>query len=116
MLVREYLQNLDSFQNVTFIKTIAHKEEGARSYDEVYQTTPIRQAYEWQSSPIMDYYILNHKQCPINWLSGASWAKQFENGHLVSMLVISKEDIELLYSPKQAAETIAYIEEVIKGE
>lgn len=116
MLVREYLQKLDGFQNVTFIKAIAQKEDGSSFYDEVYQTTPIRQAYEWQSSPIMEYYILNHKQAPIEWLSGASWKKQVDNGGLISMLVISKKDIELLYSPKQSADIVAYIGEVIQNE
>jgi hypothetical protein len=116
MLVREYLSTLDTYQNVTFIKAIAQKDESSPFYDEVYQTTPIRQAYEWQNSSVADFYILNHKQCPIEWLSGAGWKNQFVRGDLKSLLVISKEDIEKLYSPKQAAETIKFIEEVIKND
>ena len=116
MLVREYLNTLSSNENVTFIKAVAQKDENTPFYSEVYQTTPIRQAYEWQISPVADFYILNHKQCPIDWLSGAPWKNQYEKGHLKSLLIISKEDIEKLYSPKQAAETIQYIEEVIKND
>lgn len=116
MLVREYLSKFNENQSVTFIKAIAQFESDARGCEEVYQTTPIRQAYEWQNSPIMDYYILNHKQSPITWLSGASWVRQFENGSLLSLLVISEADLALLYSQKQATDIISYIDEVIKGE
>lgn len=116
MRVSEYLNTLDGFQNVTFIKAVARKDEHSPFYHEEYQTTPIRQAYEWQNSSIADFYILNHKQCPIDWLSGARWKVQFDKGHLKSLLVISKEDIELLYSSKQAAQMIEYIDEVIKSE
>jgi hypothetical protein len=116
MLVREYLNKLDAYQNVTFIKAIAQKDENSPFYDEVYQTTPIRQAHEWQNSSLADFYILNHKQCPIDWLSGAKWGNQFKRGHLKSLLIISKEDIEKLYSPKQAAETIKFIEGAIKND
>lgn len=115
MLVKDYLRNLDAFQDVTFIKTIAQKDDNSPFYDEVYQTTPIRQASEWQNSAIKDFYILNDKQCPIDWLSGARWKNRFNRGDLKSLLVISKEDLEKLYSPKQAAELIDYIEKEIKS-
>lgn len=115
MLVREYLENFSPNTNVTFIKAIAHKEENARRYDEVYQTTPIRTIWEWETSALMDYYILNHKQCPIDWLSGAKWGNRFKQGHLKSLLIISKEDIEKLYSPKQAAEMIDFIGKEIQS-
>lgn len=116
MLVREYLETVSSNENVTFIKTVAQKDEHSPFYSEVYQTTPIRQAYEWQNSPIADFYILNHKQCPIDWISGAEWKNQYEKGHLKSLLVISEADLHLLYSPKQAAGMIEYIEGVIKND
>lgn len=115
MLVKDYLRNLDAFQDVTFIKTIAQKDDDSPFYDEVYQTTPIRQASEWQNSAIKDFYILNDKQCPIDWLSGARWENRFNRGDLKSLLVISKADLEKLYSPKQAAELIDYIEKEIKS-
>ena len=116
MRVKEYLDTLSSNENVTFIKAVAMKDENSPFYSEVYQTTPIRQANEWQNSPVADFYILNHKQCPIDWLSGAEWKNQFEKGHLKSLLVISQEDLHLLYSPKQAAGIIEHIGEVIKND
>lgn len=116
MLVKEYLNTLGTNQDVTFIKAIAQKDENSPFYDEVYQTTPIRQAHEWKSTPIAEFYILNDKQCPIDWISGAMWKNRFKRGDLKSLLIISKEDIEKLYSPKQAAETIKYIEEAIKND
>jgi hypothetical protein len=116
MLVKEYLNTLDAYQNVTFIKAVAQKDESSPFYTEVYHTTPIRQAYEWQKTPVADFYILNHKQCPLDWLSGAKWGNQFKKGYLKSLLIISKEDIEKLYSPKQAAEIIDFIGKEIKNE
>jgi hypothetical protein len=116
MLVKEYLSNFNENTSVTFIKAVARKDADTPFYHEEYQTTPIRQVYEWQNSPVMDFYILNHRQCPIDWLGGSQWANSFNKGHLISLLVISKEDIELLYSPKQAAETIAHIDSIIKGD
>ena len=114
MLVKEYLKKLDACQDVTFIKTIAVKDDNSPFYDKVYQTTPIRQAYEWQNSAIADFYILNDKQCPIDWLSGAKWKNSFEKGYLKSLLIISKEDLKKLYSKKQAAELIEFIDKELK--
>lgn len=116
MLVKEYLGNFNENQQVTFIKAVARIDENAPFYHEEYQTTPIRCIYEFQKSPVMNYYVLNHKQPPIEWLSGAGWQNRFVRGDFLSLLVISKEDIELLYNPKQAAEIIEYIEGVIKSD
>lgn len=114
MLVKEYLNTLNVNQDVTFIKAVAQKSENSPFYDEVYQTTPIRQAHEWENSSIAEFYILNDKQCPIDWISGAMWKNSFNKGRLKSLLIISKEDIEKLYSPKQAAEMIDFIGKEIK--
>ena len=62
----------------------------------------------------MDYYILNDKQCPIDWLSGAIWTYAFNRGRLISLLVISKEDLETLFSKEQASSMIEYIDKKIK--
>lgn len=114
MLVKEYLVTLDAFQDVTFIKAVAQKDESTPFYDEVYHTTPIRQAQEWKNTPIAEFYVLNDKQCPIDWISGAMWKNSFNKGHLKSLLIISREDIEKLYSPKQAAELIDFIGKEIR--
>lgn len=115
MTVKEYLSNFNQYMDVTFIKARARKDANTPYYHAEYQTTPIRTIEEWEKSNIMNYYVLNNKQCPIDWLSGALWKARFYNGSLLSLLVISKEDIELLYSKDQAASLIEYIEKEIKG-
>ena len=116
MTVREYLKRFNKYTDVTFIKARARKDACTPGYHEEYQTTPMLTIEEWEKSNIMDYYILNNKQCPIDWLSGAPWKVAFDNGRLISLLVISKEDIETLYSPEQAASLIEYIDKKIKEE
>ena len=49
-------------------------------------------------------------------MSGVPWANDFNAGRLISLLVISDEDIKLLYSEKQAMDTIAYIDTKIQEE
>ena len=115
MTVREYLANFNEYMNVTFIKARARKDANTPYYHAEYQTTPINSIKQWGNSSIMDYYVLNDKQCPIDWLSGTPWRTQFNNGTLLSLLVISKEDIEMLYSKNQAASMIEYIEKQIRG-
>ena len=115
MTVREYLKKFDKHTDVTFIKAIARQDAHSPGYHAEYQTTPIRTIAEWENSELLDCYILNHKQCPIDWLSGAPWKNSFEVGRLLSLLVISKKDIEKIYSPEQAAGTIEYIDKKING-
>ena len=114
MTVREYLKDCNKYADVTFIKAIARKDAHTPAYHAEYQTTLIRTLVEWEKSNLMDYYILNDKQCPIDWLSGALWKVAFDNGRLISLLVISKEDLETLYSKEQSASIIEYIDKKIK--
>lgn len=113
MTVREHLEKFNQYVDVTFIKARARKDANTPGYHPEYQTTPIRTIDEWKNSNIMDYYVLNDKQCPIDWLSGALWQPAFNNGRLISLLVISKKDLELLYSTEQATSMIQYIDEKI---
>lgn len=115
MTVREYLKDCNKYADVTFIKARAREDAHTPGYHAEYQTTPIRTLVEWEKSNLMDYYILNDKQCPIDWLSGTSWKFAFDNGRLISLLVISKEDLETLYSKEQAASMIEYIGKKIKS-
>ena len=115
MTVKEYLEQFNDLgMEVTFIKACARKDSNTPFYHAEYQTTPIRSIKEWRGSDIMDYQILNDHQCPIDWLSGAPWKNAFDSGRLISLLVISKTDMETIYSPKQAESMIAYIEEKIR--
>ena len=115
MTVREYLKDCNKHADVTFIKARARQDAHTPWYHAEYQTTPIRTLAEWKKSNLMDYYILNDKQCPIDWLSGARWKVAFDNGRLISLLVISKEDLEMLYSKEQASRIIEYIDKKIKS-
>lgn len=115
MTVREYLKDCNKYTDVTFIKARARKDAHTPGYHAEYQTTLIRTLVEWEKSNLMDYYILNDKQCPIDWLSGTHRKVDFDNGRLISLLVISKEDLETLYPKELAASIIEYIDKKIKS-
>ena len=111
MLVREFLKDIKG--QVTFIKARARKDAHTPFYHAEYQTTPIRFVGEWKNE-ILDYIILNDAQPPIDWLSGAPWKISFDRGCLTSLLVISPEDLELLYSSKEQRDhMIKFIDEKI---
>lgn len=116
MKVREYLSNFNENEKVTFIIARARKDAATQYHHAEYKTTPIRAIWEWKYADVMEYHILNHKQYPIDWLGGGEWKHRVERGDLISMLVISNEDLETLYNPKQAAEMVAYIEGKIKSD
>ena len=113
MKVKEYFQltKTPSFTNVTFIKARTRKDAHTPSFHAEYQTTPIYTLDELKDNKIMDYIVLNDKQNPIVWLSGAPWNTKFKQGHLLSMLVISKEDLTVLYSENQAQSLERYIDD-----
>ena len=100
MLVKEFLSNKPDYKHVTFIKARARKDANTPFYHPEYQETPIRPACEWKGD-ICDYIILNDAQAPIDWLSGSRWKNAFDRGELISLLVISVEDLELLVPDKE---------------
>lgn len=114
MLVKEYLQNFNPHDDVTFIIVKAVKDEGTPFHHPEYKTTPICTISEWEGSEIMNYYILNHKQAPIDWLSGVRWGLQFNRGKLISMLVTSEENIKSLYHERQLKDMIELIDSKIE--
>ena len=116
MRVKEYLSQFDVYTKVTLIVAKAVKDEHTPGYHPEYRTTPINMICEWRPSDLMDYHILNTKQCPIDWMSGAPWANDFKAGRLLSLLIISDEDMKTLYSEQQANELIEYIGNKIKKE
>ena len=113
MLVKEFLNNKPVYKNVTFIKARARKDANTPFYHPEYQETPIRPACEWKGD-ILDYIILNDAQTPIDWLSGCNWKDAFDRGELLSLLVISEDDFELLFPDKEQREDlIEYIDSQI---
>ena len=114
MRVKDYLQSYTKYTNVTFIKARARKDANTPYYHAEYQTTPFRTVNELKDSALMNYYILNDKQCPIDWLSGALWKNLFDKGHLLCLLIINSDDLELLYPGEQSKSLINYIDQMIK--
>ena len=113
MKVKDYLSRLNATQGVTFIKARARKDAATPYYHAEYQTTPARCVWEWKegnAEKLMESVILNDRQMPIDWLSGATWEMSIKNGWLKCLLVIHPEDLYLLYSKEQAAEIEKYIE------
>lgn len=116
MRVKEYLElaQVSKFTSVTFIKARARKNAHAPGYHSEYQTTPIFTVEQWADSKLMDYIVLNDKQPPIEWLSGKGWANWFKSGHLLSLLVISEDDLKQLYPGDQADSLEKYIGDELK--
>ena len=117
MTVREYIEKykINKYTDITFVIAKAKKDDASPGYHQEYETTPIRRVCDFFESDIMNYYIVNDKQCPIAWKT-SSFLNHFNKGWILSFLVISKEDIETLYSPKQAQALIKFIEEEINKE
>lgn len=119
MRVKDYLNKIGGSTDVTFIKARARKDSNTPGYHAEYQTTPIRMAYEWldpnwNNKKLLNSIILNDKQPPIEWISGAKWSNDFNSGHLKSLLVISEEDMELLIPWKEQRDSMEeYIEKRI---
>lgn len=117
MKVKQYLEEKRNTSNmITFIITKVEKDEHTPFYHSTYTTTPIRYVDEWVDGDVMDYIILNDKQNPIDWLSGANWNTFFQRGDLTCMLVISQEDMYKLFSKEQADHMEAYIDTLLRGE
>ena len=116
MKVKDYLERIKKSTDVTFIKARAREDANSPFYHAEYQTTPIWKASEWMSyknnERLMNSIVLNDKQMPIEWLSGAKWGTSVKNGHLKCLLVISEDDFALLYRSEDQRNSMEhYIEE-----
>ena len=117
MRVKEYLElaQVSKFTSVTFIKARARENANAPGYHAEYQTTPIWTVEEWSKCKIMDYIVLNDKQAPIVWLSGGkNWDNWFKSGRLLSLLVISEDDLKLLYPGDNADALEEYLDVILE--
>lgn len=109
MTVKEYLSRLTKDIYVTFIKARARKDASTPFYHAEYQETPFSYASDWlKTSDIGTYIILNDKQMPITWLSGANWEVQIKKGYAKCLLVISPKDFEMLYPDKEERNTMMH--------
>ena len=116
MTVKEYFDMyLQKNDHVTFIITRAEKDTTTPFYHNVYTTTPIFCVWEWlKNDKMMDCIILNDKQPPIDWLSGAIWNNMFNRNDLDCMLVISRDELYTLYSKEQADSLERFIDKTIR--
>ena len=113
MLVKEFikLRGLTELDDITFVKARARKDANTKFYHTEYQTTPIMSPEK--CGKLLDYIVLNDQQPPIEWAGGQTWTNWFKSGRLTSLLVISKEDLLLLYHENQANDLIAHIDKAI---
>ena len=115
MKVKEYLQKLDPYKRVTFIITKAVKDDHSPFYHAEYKETPLQMSKDWlkhNNEPILESIILNDKQSPITWLSGADWNVDIKNGCAMCILIVNPSDFALMY---KSEEQRAHIEKFIEG-
>lgn len=113
MLVKEFikLKGLTELDDVTFVKARARKDAHTNGYHLEYQKTPIMSPDK--CGKLLDYIVLNDQQPPIEWAGGQTWTNWFNSGRLTSLLVISKEDLLLIYHENQANDIISHIDKAI---
>jgi hypothetical protein len=113
MRVKEYFEQMNPYDDATFIKARARKDANTPFFHPEYQTTPICPVIDWQSNEkILNSIVLNDKQMPIDWLSGALWGNAVKSGHLKCLLIISENDFEMLYKNKDQRDSMEhFIEE-----
>lgn len=115
MKVKEYLEHMHDAQQVMFIKARARKDAHTPFYHAEYQTTPVYYTRAWMASKLTDSVILNDRQMPIEWLSGAKYSAAVMSGNIKCLLVASEEDFALLIPDEvQRAEMVQYIDEQLE--
>jgi len=123
MTTHEYLQKLgikpDSEIQLAFM--VGEVQEVTHSYKRmVYHSTPVWCVRSWYNidrvnpeervrNKVLDYVILNTEVHDLNWMSGANWNIAIDNHRMMMLLVVSREELEKYYCPKQALDTEDYI-------
>lgn len=114
MTVIEYLNNyVKGTPQITFIKARARKDAHSPYYHPEYQTTPLFYFEEAKKSSCADYIVLNDEMYAMDWLSGGGWNNLIKKGFAKCLLIISREDLELLYEKAQAKSTEEFIGQII---
>lgn len=111
MRTTEYLETLDSNEQVTFIIAEAQKDEHTPFYSTVYRTTPIRSAWEWAKCESLENHLVMMKDHPPIDVNGA-WHNWYKDGRLKCCVLISEETLRTQYSEKQAQDMIAHYEKI----
>lgn len=112
MRVRDYLNTVSG--NVTFIIVRAEKDEQSPFYHNIYQTTPIRQVWEWEESTsgLLDMLVVNKDCEPID-ITGV-WQNWYRKGGLKCCMIESEETLHTMYSETQAEDMINHYEKTVK--
>lgn len=109
MKVKEYLQALGISEDSCIDLTFNVARYDAMRRDMRYHNTPIRTVYEWKNSPVMNDIVLNTKSAHISWLSGVDWNGAINNNHIMSLLVVQRDELLKKYSERQANEMERFI-------
>ena len=113
MKVREYLQNFPDAQEVTFIRQVAVKSEGAPGFHYEYRTTAIRCVWEWlRNDSVCDSLVINADHPPID-VTGV-WQNRYKKGHLKCAMVTTEAELRKMYIPEQADSMIAYYKRTVR--
>lgn len=112
MKVREYLQKFPEGTQVTFIKRVSVKDEGAPDYRAEYQTTPIRAGWEWlRNGAICDCLVINADHPPID--AVGSRLSHYRSGHLKCAMITTEAELRKLYSEAQVQSMVAHYERTV---
>ena len=126
MKVKEYLTKIgiskSSSKNLCFvIGEVINKTPSTKEI--YYRTSPIRTIWEWfeslnhsanPESNVLNFNVLNIKQPVVYWLSGADWNPSINNGHCISLLVMSDEEFYKYYSKEKGKNMLEYIDKKIE--
>lgn len=126
MKAKEYLTKIgiseSSSKNLCFvIGEVINKTPHIKEI--YYRTSSMRTIWEWFESlnhstnsecHVLNFNVLNIKQPVVSWLSGADWNPGINNGHCISLLVMSDEELSKYYSEQQWKHTLEYIDKKIE--
>lgn len=112
MTRKEWLENLNKNEDVTFIIAKAVKDESSPMYHTEYRTTPIRPAHEWLSVDDR-YVVINPDHPPID-ITG-DWGKWYRNGGLTCAIITTIEDLYKMYGSKQGDEMLRHYDDVCRN-
>lgn len=118
MTVEQYLRmlNIDTMMSGISLNFVIGEVVGeGHNKDFAYHDSPVRSVSEWFEGGVLDKYIvLNTKQPTISWMSGANWNPIIERNHQMSLLVVTREELDKKYSKEQGDHMIEFIDKIIK--
>ena len=111
MNIKEYLKELNSTQQVTFVTVKAVKDDYSPFYHNEFYQTPIRNVWEWLDgtwSNDPDYIVVKKDTMPID-ITGV-WDRWYKSGSLKCCMVMKKSELIKQYGEKQGNDMIKFYE------